>query len=55
MKIADPVRIGAEATREAVARVGLIIEQWTVVPEDEGDGRVVEFAWLIARKASSLT
>jgi SAM-dependent methyltransferase len=47
--------IGAEATLEAVARVGLIVEQWTVVPEDEGAGRVVEFAWLIARKSSSLT
>jgi len=26
------------------------VDTWQVVAEDEGDGRVVEFLWFVARK-----
>jgi cyclopropane fatty-acyl-phospholipid synthase-like methyltransferase len=42
--------IGQDATRRAVDDAGLVVETWEVVEEDEGDGRSVEFLWLIARK-----
>jgi SAM-dependent methyltransferase len=42
--------IGEPATRQAVGEAGLTVETWEVMGEDEGDGRIVEFLWLIARK-----
>jgi len=42
--------IGEHATRQAVCRAGLHVDTWQVVAEDEGDGRVVEFLWFVARK-----
>jgi SAM-dependent methyltransferase len=42
--------IGEHATRRALDDAGLILETWEVVGEDEGDGRIVDFLWLIARK-----
>jgi SAM-dependent methyltransferase len=42
--------IGQPATRRALEDAGLVIETWDVVGEDEGDGRIVEFLWLVARK-----
>jgi cyclopropane fatty-acyl-phospholipid synthase-like methyltransferase len=42
--------IGQEATRHALDDAGLVVESWEVVGEDEGDGHIVEFLWLIARK-----
>jgi SAM-dependent methyltransferase len=45
--------IGPKDTRAALAAAGLCIESWEVVAEDEGDGRTVEFLWLIARKPGS--
>jgi cyclopropane fatty-acyl-phospholipid synthase-like methyltransferase len=47
--------IGQAATRQALDGAGLRIETWEVVREDEGDGHVVEFLWLIARKPTGLT
>jgi cyclopropane fatty-acyl-phospholipid synthase-like methyltransferase len=42
--------IGQDATRHALDAAGLVIESWDVVGEDEGEGRIVTFLWLIARK-----
>lgn len=42
--------IGEQATREAVRRSGLVIESSEVIEEDEGDGALVQFLWLLARK-----
>ena len=42
--------IGEAATRRALEQCGLSIETWQVVEEDEGDGRVAQFLWLVARK-----
>jgi cyclopropane fatty-acyl-phospholipid synthase-like methyltransferase len=42
--------IGTEATRRAVTGSGLHLERFEVVEEDEGDGRVVPFLWLLARQ-----
>lgn len=42
--------IGEQATREAVSAAGLQLETFEAVEEDEGEGRVVRFNWLIARK-----
>lgn len=42
--------IGEAATKAALSGAGLDVEEWRVVPEDEGDGHVVEFVWLLARK-----
>ncbi len=44
--------IGEAATRQAVDDAGLSVEDWQVVPEDEGDGRSVRFIWCLARKRS---
>jgi SAM-dependent methyltransferase len=43
--------IGEEATRLAAEHSGLSIEVWQKVDEDEGGGRIVQFLWLVARKA----
>jgi cyclopropane fatty-acyl-phospholipid synthase-like methyltransferase len=45
--------IGAAATQHAVEDAGLTIERWDVVPEDEGDGKTVEFGWVTARRRAS--
>jgi SAM-dependent methyltransferase len=42
--------IGESATRAAIDAAGLDLETWEVVAEDEGEGRLVEFGWLLARK-----
>jgi SAM-dependent methyltransferase len=42
--------IGEAATRRALEQCGLSIETWQVMDEDEGDGRIVQFLWLAARK-----
>jgi hypothetical protein len=42
--------IGEAATREAIGRAGLEVEEWQVVTEAEGDGRSARFLWLVARK-----
>jgi SAM-dependent methyltransferase len=42
--------IGQEATRAAIEKAGLVIEAWEIDGEDEGNGRIVDFLWLIARK-----
>jgi SAM-dependent methyltransferase len=44
--------IGEAATRRALDQAGLVVEAWEVVGEDEGEGHIVEFLWLIARKPS---
>lgn len=44
--------IGEEATRQAVVDVGLNLEELEVVEEDEGDGHLVRFIWLVATKPS---
>jgi molecular chaperone DnaK (HSP70) len=44
--------IGEAATRQAVDDAGLSVEDWQVVPEDEGVGRSVRFIWCLARKRS---
>ena len=42
--------IGLEATVAAVLAAGLDLEEARVVAEDEGEGRVVEFLWVIAQR-----
>ncbi len=42
--------IGEGATRRAVSAAGLEVETWQVVEEDEGDGKLVSFLWLMARR-----
>jgi SAM-dependent methyltransferase len=42
--------IGEHATRNAVSATGLQLEEFRTVEEDEGEGRLVRFNWLIARK-----
>jgi SAM-dependent methyltransferase len=42
--------IGETATRQALESAGLVVEEWQVVPEDEGDGKTVHFLWVLARK-----
>jgi SAM-dependent methyltransferase len=42
--------IGAAATRRAVTDAHLLLERFEVVDEEEGDGRIVPFLWLIARR-----
>ena len=42
--------VGEAATHAALTAAGLVIEHWEVVPEDEGDGRIVSFGWVVARK-----
>lgn len=45
--------IGEGATRRAVSAAGLEVETWEVVEEDEGDGKVVSFLWLIAHSSAA--
>ncbi len=45
--------IGEGATWRAVSAAGLEVETWEVVEEDEGDGKVVSFLWLIARSSAA--
>ncbi|MGH8895013.1 MAG: class I SAM-dependent methyltransferase [Actinomycetes bacterium] len=45
--------IGAQATLEAAANAGLMVEHAVEIPEDEGDGRTVAFLWLTATKPLS--
>ncbi len=40
--------IGARPSLEALEQAGLHVEHADLVPEDEGDGRVVEFLWVTA-------
>lgn len=42
--------IGERATRVAVDQAGLDVLEWEVVAEDEGDGRIVRFLWVLAQK-----
>lgn len=42
--------IGADATRHAVRAAGLTLDAFEVVEEDEGDGHLVAFLWLVARR-----
>lgn len=42
--------IGESATRQAVHDAGLLLETFESVEEDEGEGHVVRFNWLLARK-----
>ncbi len=42
--------IGETATRQAIESAGLVVEEWQVVPEDEVDGKMVRFLWVLARK-----
>ena len=42
--------IGETATRAAIESAELAVEEWQIVPEDEGDGKVVRFLWVLARK-----
>jgi cyclopropane fatty-acyl-phospholipid synthase-like methyltransferase len=42
--------IGTDATRRAVTDAALHLERFEVVEEDEGEGRVVRFLWLLARR-----
>lgn len=42
--------IGEEATRRAVTTAGFDIETWEVVEEDEGNGKLTSFLWLMARQ-----
>ncbi len=42
--------IGETSTRQAIESAGLVVEEWQVVPEYEGDGKTVRFLWVIARK-----
>jgi len=40
--------IGADATLDALQRGGLVVERADVVAEDEGEGKLVEFLWVVA-------
>lgn len=42
--------IGEAATSAALSEAGFSIEDWQIVPEDEGGGHSVSFLWLLARK-----
>jgi SAM-dependent methyltransferase len=42
--------IGEKATRKAVEQCGLTVDRLTVMDEDEGDGHIVQFVWLVAAK-----
>jgi hypothetical protein len=44
--------IGEDSTRQALADAELHLETVEVVEEDEGDGHLVRFMWIIARKAA---
>ena len=42
--------MGAEATLKAITAAGLVIDIVERVAEDEGDGKVVEFLWVLAQR-----
>jgi len=42
--------IGERETRDAVEDAGMTVLDWQVVPEDEGDGHMVKFLWLVAQR-----
>ena len=42
--------IGEDAARQALADAGLLVDTLEVVEEDEGDGHLVRFMWIVARK-----
>jgi len=42
--------IGGTATRDAVREAGLRLETLETVEEDEGDGHLVRFTWIVARR-----
>ena len=42
--------VGETETRAALDDAGMTILDWQVVPEDEGDGCIVRFLWLVAEK-----
>ena len=42
--------IGEAATRQAVEAAGLVVNDWQVMEEDEGDDQTVRFIWLTATK-----
>lgn len=41
--------VGKTSTRAAIESAELAGEEWETVPEDEGDGKVVRFLWVLAR------
>ncbi len=45
--------IAPKLARQTIEEASLVIDQWSIVPEIESDGRTVEFAWLVARKLAS--
>jgi len=42
--------IGESATRQAVQDAGLVLDTFETVDEDEGNGHIVSFNWMLARK-----
>lgn len=42
--------IGEASTKQAVAAAGLRLDVFETIDEDEGDGNIVQFNWLIATK-----
>ena len=42
--------IGEKQTRAVLNGAGLLVHEWQVVAEDEGDGQTVRFLWLLAQK-----
>jgi SAM-dependent methyltransferase len=42
--------MGAEATLKAITAAGMVIDIVECVAEDEGDGKVVEFLWVLAQR-----
>ncbi len=42
--------IGEVQTQAALATTALVVREWQVVDEDEGDGHTVQFLWLLAQK-----
>ncbi len=42
--------IGEVMTQAALATTPLVVREWQVVDEDEGDGHTVQFLWLLAQK-----
>lgn len=45
--------IGEDATRQALTDAGLHLDTLEVVEEDEGDGHLVRFMWIVARKPAA--
>ena len=46
--------IGEVATRAAIEAAGLVVNEWQVVEEDEGNDQTIRFLWLIATKPDRL-